>query len=176
MPMEDWAFKLSRIALLPAIPTHKHGRGGWIWSLSLGQRRGRIHKVRFQTLSAFPNTHFIMPVSTSVLLVPPRTDDLVARSTASISTRVRKQRLVAWNACTAMEEIGNYAPTISSQSIESSLSRASSPARYWKPATRLVNPLADERVDQCRAYRDCKKAWVRAHRKDKSSVGHNCWW
>ena len=33
--------------------------------------------------------------------------------------------------------------------------------RYGKPDTPLEKPLADEHVYQCRAYRDCKKAWVR---------------
>ena len=73
----------------------------------------------------FPN-----PPCHNVCLPPPtpsdcpKTDHWAARSTANISIRARKQRLVAWNVCTAMEEIGNCAPTISSKSVWVSLSAA----------------------------------------------------
>lgn len=46
----------------------------------------------------------------------PRAHDSSVRRTANTLTHVRKQRLAASNACTAMQEIGNSAPTISSES------------------------------------------------------------
>lgn len=54
-----------------------------------------------------------------------------------------------------------------------SIREVKSLGRYRKPDTPLEKPLANKHVYQCRAYRDCKKAWVRIGTTNLS-VGHKC--